>query len=209
MSPKEELANTVTHGFGLCFSMIGFIFLMIAATQQGDFWSIFSCAVYGSTLVVLYAASTFYHAFQSERVKHILRIADHCAIYLLIAGTYTPFTLISLQGTLGWTIFGVVWGLAVIGMILKVLFFDRFELFSTLLYIAMGWLVLIAIEELVVSLSYEGLAWLIAGGISYSAGIIFYVKEQWRFSHAIWHLFVLGGSTCHYIAVFLYVLPIG
>lgn len=207
LSPEEEFANTITHGFGLGFSLIGFVFLMIAAQQQGDFWSILSSGIYGSSLVILYAASTLYHAFKSERLKHIFHIVDHCAIYLLIAGTYTPFTLISLQGVLGWTIFGVVWAIAIIGMVFKVFFIDRFKLLSTFLYMGMGWLVLIAIEELVVSLSFEGLAWLLAGGVSYSAGVIFFLKDQWRFNHAIWHLFVLGGSACHYIAVILYVLP--
>lgn len=203
----EEFANVLTHGFGLAFSMIGFVFLMMAAQQQGDFWRLLSCGIYGSSLVILYAASTLYHAFKSERLKRIFHIIDHCAIYLLIAGSYTPFTLISLKGLLGWSIFGLVWGLAFAGIIFKVFFIDRFKMLSTLLYMAMGWLVLIAVEELVVSLSYEGLAWLLAGGVSYSAGVIFFLKDQWRFNHAIWHLFVLGGSACHYISVFLYVLP--
>lgn len=207
-SPEEELANTLTHGFGLLISVIGFVALMFLAQQQGDFWRIISCGVYGSSLVILYAASTCYHGIKSARRKQIFKIIDHCAIYLLIAGSYTPFTLIALQGPWGWGLFCAIWSLACAGIIFKLFFTGRFEKLSTAIYLLMGWMAIIAIEELVNALSYEGLIWLILGGIFYSAGVIFYVREKLRFHHAIWHLFVLGGSACHYVSILLYVVPL-
>lgn len=208
LSAEEELANTVTHGFGLVVSIIGFIVMMMLAQEQGDFWRTVSCGVYGSSLVFLYAASTFYHGTKSERHKRIFKIIDHCAIYLLIAGSYTPFTLVALQGSWGPTLFCAIWTLAALGIVFKLFFTGKFELLSTMIYLMMGWMAIVAVDELAVSLSNEGLAWLIAGGVSYSAGVIFFIRKKPRYHHAIWHLFVLAGSACHYVAVFLYVLPI-
>lgn len=205
--PKEEWANVITHGIGLCLSLIGFIVLIVVTQRHDDALHMISCGIFGGSLVLLYAASTLYHSFQSERLKHFFKIVDHCAIYLLIAGTYTPFTLLVLEDVWGQSLFCIIWSLAVIGILFKLFFVNKFKVLSTLIYLLMGWLVLFAIEPLVVSLSYEGLCWLISGGIFYSAGVIFFINEKPRFNHAIWHLFVLGGSICHFVSVFLYVLP--
>ena len=207
-SQEEEFANTLTHGFGLFISVCGFAALMFLAQQQGDFWRIFSCGVYGSSLVILYAASTCYHGVKCLERKRVFKIIDHCAIYLLIAGSYTPFTLISLQGPWGWKMFYAIWALACMGIVFKLFFTGRFEKLSTAIYLLMGWMAILAVEELVVALSYEGLSWLIAGGLFYSTGVIFYVREKPRYHHAIWHLFVISGSACHYISILCYVLPI-
>jgi hemolysin III len=203
----EEFANSVTHGVGLGLSLAGMAVLIILTAMRGTAWHVVSCTVYGSTLVILYAASTLYHSIQSPRAKRVLRIIDHGAIYLLIAGTYTPFTLVNLRGGLGWTLFGVVWGLAALGIVFKVFHVDRFPIASTLVYLSMGWLVVIAWKPMITLITAGGIALIAAGGAAYTLGVFFYAAKRIPYNHAIWHLFVLAGSIFHYVAVLLYVLP--
>lgn len=203
----EELANTVTHGLGLVLSIAGFVVLLVLAILRGTAWHIVACSIYGATLICLYAASTLYHAVVSPRVKRVLRILDHSAIYLLIAGTYTPFLLLNLRGPWGWSLFGVIWGLAFAGILFKFWFVGHFEFLSTAVYIAMGWLVVIAAKPVLTHVSGTTLLWLLAGGLFYTAGVVFYAWKRLPYSHAVWHLFVLAGSTCHYFAVLRSVLP--
>lgn len=202
----EELANSITHGIGLVLSIAGFAVLLVLAILRGGALQIASCAVYGSTLVCVYTASTLYHALPSPRMKRALKIFDHCAIYLLIAGTYTPFTLVSLHGGRGWSLFAIVWALAMAGIVFKVWFIDHFPILSTVLYLAMGWIAVVAIKPLLSSIPAHGLYWLIAGGILYSIGVGFFAARRLRFGHAIWHVFVIAGSACHYFAVLFYVI---
>ena len=206
-TPREELANSLTHGLGAALSVAGLVLLVIRAAQHGDAWHVVSTAIFGTTLVLLYAASTLYHSLRGERLKHRLRKFDHAAIFLLIAGSYTPFVLVTLRGPWGWSLFGVVWGLAVAGMTIKFWLAGRFKLLSTLIYVAMGWLVLVAIKPLVAALPAGGMKLLVAGGLCYTGGAVFYLWKRLPYHHAIWHLFVLGGSACHWAAVFLYVVP--
>ncbi len=203
----EEFANSVTHGVGLGLSLAGLVVLIILTALRGTAWHVVSCSIYGSTLVILYAASTLYHSIQSPRAKRVLRIIDHGAIYLLIAGTYTPFTLVNLRGGLGWTLFGVVWGLAALGIVFKIFHVDRFPIASTLVYLSMGWLVVIAWKPMVALIPVGGIALIAAGGLAYTLGVVFFAAKRIPYSHAIWHLFVLAGSIFHYVAVLLYVLP--
>ncbi len=203
----EEFANSVTHGVGLGLSVAGLVALVILTALRGTVWHVVSCTIYGSTLVILYAASTLYHSIPSPRAKRVLRIIDHGAIYLLIAGTYTPFTLVNLRGGLGWTLFGVVWGLAVLGIAFKIFHVDRSPIASTLVYLSMGWLVVVAWKPVVTIIPLGGIALIAAGGIAYTVGVIFFAAKRIPYNHAIWHLFVLAGSIFHYAAVLLYVLP--
>ena len=205
--PNEELANSLTHGLGLVLSVAGFVALLVLAILHGSPLQIVSCTVYGVTLVCLYAASTLYHSVRSRRFKRVLRIIDHSSIYLLIAGTYTPFTLVILRGGWGWTLFGLVWALCLFGILFKVFFVDHFKIVSPVVYIAMGWLVLIAFKPFLAMAPGGAIAWLLAGGLFYTVGIVFYAWHKLPYNHAIWHLFVLVGSVCHYFAVLLYVLP--
>ena len=203
----EEFANSVTHGVGLGLSLAGLVVLIILTALRGTAWHVVSCTIYGSTLVILYGASTLYHSIQSPRAKRVLRIIDHGAIYLLIAGTYTPFTLVNLRGGLGWTLFGVVWGLAALGIVFKVFHVDRFPIASTLVYLSMGWLVVIAWKPMLTLIPTGGIALIAAGGAAYTLGVFFYAAKRIPYNHAIWHLFVLAGSIFYYVAVLLYVLP--
>jgi hemolysin III len=204
----EEVMNAVTHGIGTLLAVAGLVLLIVLAYLHGDFWHIVSFSIYGTTLVLLYLASTLYHSFTNERVKRIFKILDHSAIYLLIAGTYTPFTLVPLHGVLGWTIFGLVWGFAIIGIALKVFFTGRFKIISTLCYLGMGWFIVFAIKPLIDTVPALGMTWLLVGGLFYTLGSIFYLWKRIPYNHAIWHLFVLAGSISHFIAVFFYILPI-
>jgi len=203
----EEFANAVTHGLGLALSIAGLVVLVVLAALRGTAWHIVACSIYGSTLVCLYAASTLYHAVPSPRFKRALRIFDHSAIYLLIAGTYTPFLLVNLRGPWGWSFFGVVWGLALAGIFFKFWFVERFGFLSTAVYVAMGWLVVVAAKPVLAHVSATTLALLLAGGLSYTAGIVFFASKRIPYAHAIWHIFVLAGSTCHYFAVLTSLLP--
>ena len=205
----EEIANGITHGIGAALSIAGLAILVLLAALKGDVWRIVSFSVYGTTLIVLYLASTLYHSFQNPKVKHIFKIIDHAAIYLLIAGTYTPFMLVSLRGAWGWTLFGIIWGLALSGIVFKTVFIHRFAKISVAVYILMGWLCVIAMKQMLVSIPFGGLVWLAVGGVLYTVGVIFYAWPSLKYHHAIWHLFVLGGSICHYFSILFYVLPEG
>ncbi len=203
---REEVANSVTHGLGLLASLVGAVVLVSLSIEQGEVWHVVSAAIYGATLVALYAASTLYHALKGTRARNVLRVLDHCAIYLLIAGTYTPITLVSLRGGWGWTLFGLAWGLAAAGIVFKILATGRFAILSTVAYVLMGWLCIVALKPMFVLLSPGALALLSAGGVLYTAGIAFYHSKRVPYSHAVWHLFVVAGSVCHYLAIALYVL---
>jgi len=206
-SPREELANRLTHGAGALLSVVGLVLMVVFSTLHGTAWHIVSSAVFGATLVLLYSASTAYHSMRGQRWRALLQKFDHAAIFLLIAGTYTPFVLGPLRGPWGWSLFGVIWGLAIVGVVLKFWFAGRFDVLSTLVYLAMGWLVLIAAKPLFAALPTGGIWLLVAGGLCYSLGTIFYLWERLPFNHAIWHVWVLGGSICHWAAVFAYVVP--
>lgn len=205
--PREELANALTHGLGLVASVGAGAGLIVLAAMAGDGWRIVSAAIYSVALLLLYAASTAYHAVRQGRTKALLELCDHCAIYLLIAGTYTPFTLVALRGAWGWSLFGVIWGLALAGIVFKIVFMGRFSLLSTLIYIGMGWLVVVAAVPMVQALPASTLLWLIVGGLLYTGGTYFYQRRPFPFSHAVWHLFVLGGSICHFLAVATQIMP--
>ena len=204
----EELASSITHGIGAILGAAGLVVLVVFATLYGDAWHIVSVSVYGATLVLLYLMSTLYHSLQSPRVKRVFQILDHSSIYLLIAGSYTPFTLVTLRGAWGWSLFGIIWGLAIVGIVLKVFFTGRMRIFSSIVYIAMGWFVLIALRPLLSNFPFEGFIWLLVGGCFYTSGIFFYCWKTMPYSHAIWHLFVLAGSICQYFAILFYVLPL-
>ncbi|HEV2221546.1 MAG TPA: hemolysin III family protein [Candidatus Acidoferrales bacterium] len=197
----EELANSLTHGLGLILSIAGLATLLSLAVMRGSAWRIVGCAIYGSTLLCLYVASTLYHGVRSGRLKRILNICDHSAIYLLIAGTYTPFLLVNLRGGWGWSLFALIWGLAMAGILLKVWLVKHSSILSTALYLLMGWLVLIAVKPMLLTVPLSGLLWLLAGGVLYTVGVVFYAWKKLPYNHAIWHGFVLVGSACHYFAV--------
>jgi hemolysin III len=203
----EELANSITHGIGLALSIAGFVVLLVLAAMRGTAWQIVGCAVYGTTLVCVYTASTLYHGIPRPHFRRILKILDHSAIYLLIAGTYTPFLLVNLRGAWGWSLLGVVWGLAIAGIIFKVWFVDRFKILSTAIYVAMGWLALIAVKPLFAAVPITGFICLVAGGLLYTVGVLFFAWKRLPYNHAIWHVFVMAGSICHYLAVLYSVVP--
>ena len=207
-SLREEIANAITHGIGTGLSVAGLTLLVVLATLRGDVSRVVSFSIYGASLVILYLASTLYHSFGNPPVKRVFRIIDHASIYLLIAGTYTPFLLICVQGAWRWVLLGIVWGLALLGIGFKAFFTDRFRRVSVLTYILMGWLCVIALRQMLVAIPPGGLILLATGGVIYTLGVVFYVWRRLPFNHAIWHLFVLGGSICHYLAVFLYLLPV-
>lgn len=204
---RAEIANAVTHGIGAGMSIAGLIVLVAIAARDGGPYHIVGSAVFGITLVLLYLASTLYHSLPYPRAKRVFRILDHSAIYLLIAGSYTPFLLVNINGAWGWSIFGVIWGLALCGIVFKVYFVGRYDLISTIVYILMGWVVVVAWVPVKAAIPTGGLVLLLLGGLSYTGGTIFYAWHRLPFHHAIWHLFVLGGSILHYLAVLYYVLP--
>lgn len=203
----EAIANSITHGLGLILATIGLVVITVCAVRYGDAWHIVSGAIFASTLVLLYAISTLYHSIPHPRAKEILQLLDHSAIFLLIAGSYTPFTLVSLNGAWGWSLFGIVWGLAVLGIVLKWSAWRRYEWLALSLYLLMGWVVIFAFEPLVTAVDPGGLWLLLFGGIAYTGGIAFYLWEALPFNHAVWHLFVIAGSALHFFAVLFYVIP--
>jgi hemolysin III len=206
--PKiEEILNVITHGLGFLLSIAALVLLVVFAALKGDVWHIVSFSIYGASLVVLYLASTLYHMSRKQSLRNKLNIFDHASIYVLIAGTYTPFLLITLHGPWGWSLLGVIWGLAIGGILFKVFFIGKYDLVSALLYVLMGWLIIIAIQPLNENLSSGGLWWLLGGGISYSIGAVFYMINKMPYNHAIFHIWVLLGSLAHFFAVFFYVLP--
>ena len=205
----EEIAHSVTHGVGALLSIVGLAVLVAFSSVYGDAWHIVSTSIYGATLILLYTASTLYHGIPHEGAKKILQRLDHAAIFLLIAGTYTPFTLVNLRGDWGWILFGMVWVIAIAGIALELLCEKPNKRLSISLYLGLGWLVLVAIKPMVSSVETGGLLLLLAGGICYSFGVIFYVWKKLAYHHAIWHLFVLAGSALHYFSVLFYVVPPG
>jgi hemolysin III len=204
---KEELWNSLTHGLGFLLSVAGLLTLVLLAYENGSAWQISSLAVFGASLTILYGASTLYHVVKPGKVKQYLRIFDHAAIYVLIAGSYTPFALITLREHGGIPLFFVLWGITIVGIIFKVFFVGRFNVLSTILYLAMGWMAVFVYEPMLHTLPFNGLVLLVAGGLSYSLGTIFYLWDRLPFNHAIWHMFVLGGSICHFMAVYYSCMP--
>lgn len=205
----EEWLHSASHGLGAVMGLIGTVVLIVMAclAAEADPWKIISISLYGTTLVALYAASTLYHGIRHPRLKSAFQLMDHCAIYLLIAGTYTPFLLVNLRGPTGWTLFAIIWSLALGGIFLKLRWPARFSALRVTVYLLMGWLIVFASPLLVEQLSETGLILLVAGGITYTLGVIFFLMTRLRYHHAIWHLFVLGGSTCHFFAIYTGVLP--
>jgi len=203
----EEIAHSITHGIGAGLSIAGLTLLVALAVLYGNVYQVVSFSIYGATLILLYLASTLYHGFRNPRLKRVFKVFDHASIYLLIAGTYTPFLLVGLRGRWGWTFLIIIWGLAILGVSFKALFIDRFHKLSVLAYILMGWLSVVMIKELLINISLGGLIWLGVGGVIYMVGVIFYALQKIPYMHVVWHFFVLGGSICHYFAVLLYLAP--
>lgn len=203
----EEWLNSATHGLGALLSLVGTIALIIGASQLGDVWKIVSFSIFGASLILLYLASALYHGARRPELKRAFKTLDHCAIFLLIAGTYTPFLLVNMRGSVGWTLFAVIWSLAIAGIVLKVIFRNRFKLARVGIYVAMGWLITVAASDLAASLNDTALYLTIAGGVLYTAGVAFYLADRIPYMHAVWHLFVIGGSACHFSAVYFGVLP--
>lgn len=207
-SVKEEIANSVTHGIGVLFSIAALIILIIHSSLHGSIWHIISFTIFGVTMVLLYTSSTLLHSLPKGKAKNIFEILDHSSIYFFIAGTYTPFLFVVIRGWEGWTLFGIVWGLAISGSIFKAFFVKKFLFTSTLLYILMGWLIVFRWGTIVENLHPNGVLLLIIGGVLYTGGAVFYVWRGFKYHHAVWHIFVLGGTVTHFFAVLLYVLPI-
>ena len=206
-SHAEERVNIMSHALGFVLSIVAFVFLIRYASIYGNAWHIVSFSIFGVSLMVLYAASTVYHSAKNPQFRRKMRIVDHASIYILIAGTYTPFTLVTLHGVTGWVVFGVTWVMAVTGIILKLFYTGKYGFVSTLMYVFMGWIIVFAIKPLINNLSSDGLLWLVAGGMAYTTGAILYSIKKIKFNHAIFHVFVLIGSVCHFISVYFYVLP--
>lgn len=201
----EEIASAVTHGVGTALSIAGLVVMIVLAALNGTVWSIVGVSIFGAALILLYLSSTLYHGISHRGAKRVLQVVDHGMIYLLIAGTYTPFTLGVLRGSWGWTLFGLAWGIAALGILLKALGLARHPAVSTSLYLALGWLVLIAIQPVMAHVPAAGLAWLLAGGLAYTLGVAFFLlDERLRYAHFVWHLFVVAGSACHVVAVMGY-----
>jgi hemolysin III len=206
-SLAEDITNSITHGIGAAFSVAGLTALVVLATLKGDPWRIVAFSIYGGTLVALYIASTLYHGISVERVRRVFRRLDHGAIYLLIAGTYTPFALVVFHGAWAWFLFITIWVLAAFGVALKAFFTGRFEALSIVLYVGMGWLGVVALKPALAAMPVTGLLWMLAGGLFYTGGLIFYAWDRLPFNHSIWHLCVIAGSVTHFIAIAFFVLP--
>ena len=204
----EEIANSITHGVGAALAVGGLVVMVAFASLTGDPWRVVACSIFGATMVLLYTASTLYHSISQPRAKSVLRVFDHCAIFLLIAGTYTPFTLISLRGPWGWSLFGVVWGCALAGIILRTVVGNRWRGLSVALYVIMGWVAVVAVRPLLGAVEPGGLILMVLGGLAYTAGIAFYAWRKLPYHHAIWHGFVLVGSALHFFAILFYVVPV-
>lgn len=202
----EEIGNATTHGLGAILSLVALIVLTVTSIHQGGANRIFSSILFGASLLFMYTASTIYHSVQCEKKKTFFKIVDHASIYLLIAGSYTPFMLVTLDDFVGISFFCLIWGIALTGVIFKIFFVYHVPRLSLVLYLMMGWLAVFIIKPIYQHLPWEGLAWLVAGGLSYTLGVVFYVWKRLYFSHTLWHLFVLGGSACHFFAIYFYVL---
>jgi hemolysin III len=207
MSLGDILANAITHGVGAALAIAGAVYLIVASTH-GSARTVVGCTVFAVTLVLVYICSTLYHSLVRTRARHVFQVLDHAAIYLLIAGTYTPFTLIALKGWVGWTLFGIEWGLAAAGIVFKSLAIGRFEVLSAVVYLLQGWLAIVAVRPLAGAIGAHGMAWLIAGGLAYTAGVVFFALDRIRYFHAAWHIFVLAGSVAHFFAILLHVVPL-
>ena len=203
----EEIVHALTHGAGVLLSIAGLTWMLYVAVPTADPWRIVASSVYGTTLIALFLASTIYHSMYASRHRELFKLLDHCAIYLLIAGTYTPFLLVAMRTDTGWWFFGTIWALATAGIVKKLWLRHRYPKVALLSYLAMGWLIVIAAPQLADAIGPSGMAWLVAGGVCYSVGAIFYALERIPFNHAVWHLFVLGGGICHFLSVIWYVLP--
>jgi hemolysin III len=206
-SSREEAANALIHLTGFVFSLGAVALLVVLSSLKGTVWHIVSCSIYGGTLLFVYLSSTLYHFLKPGKAKKIFRTFDHISIFLLIAGTYTPFTLVTLRGGWGWSLFGAIWGLAITGIIMRVLIKKTHPVISTIFFLLMGWLIVIAIKPLLAAMPIGGFMWLGAGGLCYTAGVVFFGLARFRYFHALWHLFVLAGSACHFFSIFFYVLP--
>jgi hemolysin III len=204
----EEVFNSITHGVGIIISIAALVIMVVFSSLYGNTIHIVSSIIFGVALILLYTASTMYHSFQKPKIKHTLKIIDHSCIYILIAGTYTPFMLVTLNGTLGWIIFSVVWSLTILGILFKVFFVNRFKIISTIAYILMGWLIIFAIKPPFHALPGSAIVLIVSGGLIYTLGTIFYAWEKLPFNHTIWHSFVLAGSICHFFAIMFYVVPL-
>jgi hemolysin III len=203
---NEEIVNAITHGIGIGLSIACLVLLVVFASIRGDAWKVVSFSIYGASLIILYTTSTLYHSFKSHKVKQIFQILDHSAIYILIAGTYTPVLLVNMRGPWGWSLFGVLWGLAIIGIIIKSMYIGDDKL-SVIIYIIMGWIIVIAFHKFIATFAFMGIMWILIGGVSYSLGVIFFLWESIPYSHSIFHLFVLGGSITHFFGMLFHVLP--
>jgi hemolysin III len=203
---REEIFNSITHGIGFVFAIVALICLLFVSNEHPNGMALFASAIYGTSVIILYLISTLYHGIQHTKTKYVFKILDHCAIYVLIAGSYTPFALLALQGTFGWAVFAIVWSIAVLGIIFKAFYTNSFEKTSTILYLLMGWGGVLMIKPLYQLLSIEVFSLLVAGGITYTLGIIFFVWERLHYSHAIWHIFVFIGSLLHFLAILFYLL---
>ena len=207
-SVREEIVHATTHGIGALLSILGLSWMLYLSISAADPWRIVASSIYGATLIALFLASTVYHGMYASRHREIFKLLDHCAIYLLIAGTYTPFLLVAMRNNTGWWLFGTIWALATAGIVKKLWLRHRFPKVALASYLAMGWLVVLAAPQLADAIGANGMAWLVAGGICYSVGAIFYVADKMPFNHAVWHLFVLGGGICHFLGVVWHVLPV-
>lgn len=206
-SKEEEIANAVTHGIGVVLSIVGLVVLIVAAVLHGTVWHVVSFTIFGSTMLLLYVSSTMLHALPKGKAKDLFEIFDHSSIYLFIAGTYTPFLFHIIQGTLSWVMFGIIWGLAIGGVVFKAFFTKKFLITSTLLYVFMGWMIVIGWNQISENLHPQGLVLLIVGGLFYTFGAVFYMWRGFKYHHFVWHLFVLAATICHYFCVLLYLLP--
>jgi len=205
---KEEITNSIIHGIALAIGIGGIATLIVFACLRGTASHIVGCSIYGGTLIILFLSSTLYHGFQKPHKKRIFKIIDHCSIYLFIAGTYTPFTLVNLKGGWGWTLFGLIWGFAILGILSELFLKAKHRFLSSTIYLMMGWLVIIAIKPLFASMPLAGCLLLVAGGLSYTVGVIFYVNDKIPYFHSIWHLWVLAGSVFHFFSILFYVVPL-
>jgi hemolysin III len=201
LTVKEEIFNSVTHGIGVLLSIAALVILVVLAVGKGNTWHVVSFSIYGSTMVLLYLASTLYHSFTAEKIKNLFARFDHAAIFLLIAGTYTPFLLTALRGTFGWVLFGIIWGVAVVGVVIRSIYLTRFRKLMVAIYLIMGWMFVVAVGPMIKNLPLISIIFLLLGGIFYSVGVVFYVKRNLKYGHGIWHLFVLAGSIMHFFAV--------
>lgn len=204
----EDLANAITHGIGACLSVAALVLCVVRAALTSTAAGVVGAAIYGATLVILYTMSTLYHAITNTKARGVFRVFDHVSIYLLIAGTYTPITLVTIRGAMGWTIFGIVWGMAILGIVLNSISVEKFRKFSIVSYICIGWAVIIGLRQVIANMPKNGLIFLVIGGVLYTVGIIFYALKKVKYMHSIWHMFVLAGSIMHFFCVYMYVLPV-